>query len=358
MKRSAWVEINHQALQHNLQRVRELAPNALVMAVVKANAYGHDVLAVAETLSSANGFAVSCLNEALELRQAGFIHPILVMQGPQNLYDISDAASNKLRLVLHDYAHLTLLDQCPRHIKVDVALKLDTGMHRLGFPIQQARELYKRLEEHHNVASNSWLMTHLACADDLQNDYTTQQLSTLKQYTLGIKAIRTIANSAGIIGWKKSHANWVRPGIMLYGASPLLKGDHQREGLKAVMSLYAPIIALHHLKQGDLIGYSSRFRCDKDGWFAVVACGYADGYPRHAPSGTPVWVNGKTAPLAGRVSMDMIVIDVNHIEVNVGDIVELWGEHLSVNRIAEAADTISYELLCSAGNACTHQHNY
>lgn len=357
MKRSAWVEIDHQALQHNLRRVRQAAPDAMVMCVIKANAYGHGMLEVAESLSSANGFAVSCLGEALTLRQAGYIHPILVMQGGQNVYEFHESASNKLRLVIHDYGHFTMLDQCPRSVRVDVALKLDTGMHRLGFPVEEARTLYQRLEEHPNVG-NIWLMTHFACADDLSSDATPKQLDLLKEHTLGIMAVRTVANSAGVLGWPRSHANWVRPGIMLYGSSPFIDGSRDKDGLQPVMSLYAPIIALHALKQGDAIGYGATWRCEQEGWFAVVACGYGDGYPRHAPSGTPVWVNGSVATIVGRVSMDLIVIDVDHIDVNVGDTVELWGPHVSVDTVARLADTISYELLCHVGQSCSHVHRY
>jgi alanine racemase len=357
MKRSAWVEINHQALTHNLQQVRHYAPDANVMAVIKANAYGHGVLEVAETLSAADGFAVSCLSEALSLRQAGFIHRILVMQGPQTLYDIYDAASNRLRLVIHDYAQLTLLDQCKRSTSIDVALKLDTGMHRLGFAAEQAREIYQQLEEH-PVVSSVWLMTHLSCADDLESETTHQQLSCFKEQTLGIQATRTIANSAGILGWPDAHANWVRPGIMLYGSSPMPEKHRDEYGLQAVMSLYAPVIAVHQLKQGDRIGYGATWTCEKDGWFAVLACGYADGYPRHLPSGTPVWVKGVEASLVGRVSMDLIVINIDHIDVDVGDRVELWGKHINIDDVAKAAGTISYELLCNAGNLCRQSHCY
>jgi alanine racemase len=357
MKRSAWVEIDHRALKHNLQQARQYAPGTKVMAVIKANAYGHGVLEVAETLSSADGFAVSCLSEAITLRQAGFIHRILVMQGPQTLYDIYDAASNRLRLVIHDYAQLALLDQSKRSTKVDVALKLDTGMHRLGFAIDQARVLYKQLDEH-PVVGSVWLMTHLACADDLGSEATHQQLSLMKEHTLGIQTTRTIANSAGVLGWSASHANWVRPGIMLYGSSPMLEKHRDDYGLQAVMSFYAPVVAVHQLKKGDSIGYGATWTCDNDGWFAVVACGYADGYPRHLPSGTPVWVNGEKASLVGRVSMDLIVVNIDQIDVDVGDAVELWGKHINIDEIARAADTISYELLCNAGNLCQQTHCY
>ena len=350
MKRSAWVTINTDALRHNLQRVRELAPNSQVMAVIKANAYGHGVIEVARALNSANGFAVSCIPEALELRHAGFIHPILVLQGCQNFSDFQVAAMNNLRVVIHDYSQLQLLEKFPMSKPLDVALKLDTGMHRLGIPIDKARSVYQRLNDNLNVKSGCWLMTHLACADDVSDETTQRQLSLFKEYTHGIQATRTIANSAGILAWEDSHDNWVRPGIMLYGSSPMIKGDRNKDKLKAVMSLYAPLIAVHDLKKGDMIGYGSTWECPEDMSVGVVACGYGDGYPRHARSGTPVWVNNQESQIIGRVSMDMVVIDLRENTASVSDTVELWGDHINVDRVAKSAGTIAYELLCNIGN--------
>jgi len=247
---------------------------------------------------------------------------------------------------------LQLLEQLPISKRIDVALKLDTGMHRLGLPIEQTRTIYQQLNENTNVKSGSWLMTHLACADDTANDYTQTQLSLFREHTHGIQAIRSIANSAGILAWKDAHANWVRPGIMLYGSSPMIDGDRNKEQLKAVMSLYAPVIALHHLKKGDSIGYGSTWTCPEDMPVGVLACGYGDGYPRLAGTGTPVWINGKESQILGRVSMDMMTIDLRGHNIATGDIAELWGENISVDRVAKAANTIGYELLCNVGNQC------
>lgn len=354
MKRSARAIIDTAALRHNLARCRDVAPNSLAMAVIKANAYGHNMLKVAETLSHANGFAVSCLSEALELRQAGFLHPILVLQGYQNLQSMKAMAEHRLRAVIHDRSQLDLLDAAAPSIKLDVALKLDTGMHRLGLPIEQARTLFETLRKHPNIKSTPWLMTHMACADEPDNPYTQHQLDRFNKYTEGLQAPRTIGNSASILAWKATHVHWVRPGIMLYGASPFTHGNARRDGLQPVMTLTAPLIAIHTIPKGESIGYGASWTCPEDTRTGVVACGYADGYPRHAPSGTPVWVNGKETRILGRVSMDMIVIDLNGIDARVGDAVELWGKHLPVDRIAHAAGTISYELLCNAGNHCQH----
>lgn len=356
MKRSARAIIDTSALRHNLARCREAAPNSLAMAVIKANAYGHNMLKTAETLNNANGFAVSCIQEALELRQARFIHPILVLQGFRNLQGLKAAAEHRLRVVIHDRQQLELLDSSPASIKVDAALKLDTGMHRIGFPVEQAHNLFERLSKHPNIKPTPWLMTHMACADELDNPYTQKQLDSFNKYTDGLQAPRSIGNSASILGWPQTHANWVRPGIMLYGSSPFANGDFQEDRLQPAMTLTAPLISIHTIPKGESIGYGASWTCPEDTRTGVVAIGYADGYPRHAPTGTPIWINGRETRLLGRVSMDMIIIDLTAIEARIGDQVELWGKHLSVDRISHAAGTIGYELLCNAGNLCQHEY--
>ena len=204
-------------------------------------------------------------------------------------------------------------------------------------------------------------MTHFSSADELEKDTTNQQLITFSTACKNIPLPQSIANSAGILGWDKSHADWIRPGIMLYGGFPFSTSYREVNNLKAAMTLNAPIIAIHDLKQGDSIGYAASWQCPTDMTVAVIACGYADGYPRHAKSGTPVWLNGEEAQLLGRVSMDMIVVDINKCKkgfIQVGDLAELWGENLSVDVIAKSAETISYELLCNAGIACKNSAHY
>ncbi|MBU0656628.1 MAG: alanine racemase [Gammaproteobacteria bacterium] len=356
MKRSARAIIDTSALRHNLRRCREVAPNSLAMAVIKANAYGHNMLKTAETLNNANGFAVSCIPEALELRQARFIHPILVLQGFNTQQDLKAAAEHRLRVVIHDRQQLDLLDSARPSIKIDAALKLDTGMHRLGLPIEQARNLFERLGKHPNIKPTPWLMTHMACADEPGNRHTQAQLERFAKYTEGLQAPRSIGNSASILGWPQTHVNWVRPGIMLYGSSPFMDGNHKEDGLQAAMTLTAPLISIHTIAKGESIGYGASWTCPEDTRTGVVAIGYADGYPRHAPSGTPVWLNGKETRILGRVSMDMVVIDLTAIDARIGDQVELWGKHISVDRVARTAGTIGYELLCNAGNLCQHEY--
>ncbi len=353
MKRSARITLHPQALQNNLQQVKSVALHSKVLAVIKANAYGHGMLEVAEILENAEGYAVACIPEGIKLRRAGTSHPILVLQGHQNLQDLKLANEHQLRVVIHDPSQLSALDLLGTE-KVQISLKIDTGMHRLGIAPQDAVSLYNKLKKHRNIDSDIWLMTHLACADEVDNPATTLQLNTFKTVTQHMNAPLSIANSAGILGWHKSHSDWVRPGIMLYGSSPFAFAENGREkyNLQAAMTLTAPLIAIHQLKQGDPIGYGASYHCPHNMQVGAVACGYADGYPRHAATGAPVSINGIETHTVGRVSMDTVIINLDNISAKVGDRVELWGKNISIDRIAYHAETISYELLCNAGNLC------
>ena len=353
MKRSARITLHPHALKNNLQQVRRAVPNSKVLAVIKANAYGHGMLAVAEILENADGYAVACIPEGIELRSAGTLHPILILQGHQNLADLKIASELQLRVVIHDAAQLPYFDQLSTH-KIQVTLKIDTGMHRLGIPPEESLSLYHRLKNHPNIDPDIWLMTHLACADELDNPATTLQLDTFTQVTDQTNAPMSIPNSAGILGWQASHSDWIRPGIMLYGSSPFVFEEKGREKyhLQAAMTLTAPLIAIYKLKKDDPIGYGASYHCPKNMIVGAVACGYADGYPRHAGTGAPVIINGIETHTVGRVSMDTLIINLDNIPAKVGDKVELWGENISVDRVAYHAETISYELLCNAGNHC------
>jgi len=366
MKRSSHITIHPEALQHNIKRAKQAAPNAKILAVIKADAYGHGAVATAGILYEiADGFAVSCIPEAIELCDAGITKPITVLQGHQSADDLRIAAHYNLRLTVHNNHQLALLDQYSHKKDFDLNLKIDTGMHRLGFHPDRAAEIFQKLSNHSRVnADQLILMTHLACADELDKKSTQQQLACFSDAEKSIASptpiTKSIANSAGILGWKKSHADWIRPGIMLYGSSPFVSSHRDEYDLKAAMTLNAPIIAIHKLRKGDNIGYGATWQCPTDMKVAVIACGYADGYPRHAASGTPVWINGEEAQLVGRVSMDMIVVDIDKLDdenIQVGDLAELWGENLSIDRVAQSADTIAYELLCNAGIACKQMGN-
>ncbi|HIO91942.1 MAG TPA: alanine racemase [Leucothrix mucor] len=354
MRRSARITIHPKALVHNLQQAKLAAPNSKVLAVIKANAYGHGVVETAKALQQeTDAYAVSCIPEAQTLRESGIQHPILVLQGHQNQSDLLVASKLELRLVIHSEEQLVFLDQLGAN-SVKLALKLDTGMHRLGINPADTSSIYRRLKNHSNIDPDIWLMTHLSCADDLDNNYTNTQLTTFSHHAKQISAPTSIANSAGILGWTATHGNWIRPGIMLYGSSPFSRQENNRDkyNLQAAMTLSAPLIAIHNLKKGNPIGYGASYHCPHDMQVGIVACGYADGYPRHATTGTPASLNKVETHIVGRVSMDMIAISLHNIYAQVGDIVELWGANISIDRVAFHAETISYELLCNAGNNC------
>ncbi|HEC04730.1 MAG TPA: alanine racemase [Thiothrix sp.] len=356
MSRPARITIHTEALRHNLLVAKQAAPHSNIMPAVKANAYGHGMVRVATTLADlADGFIVACMSEALQLREEKIANTLLVIQGPLSLDDLKVAVEKDIRLVIHDESQLDLLAVFTSSKPVRIALKLDTGMHRLGIESVKTKQYYSTLKDLSVVHPDIWLMTHLACADDINNDYTQQQISSFNEQAQSLTCTQTIANSAGILAWPDSHKDWVRPGIMIYGSSPINDKSREDFGLRASMTFSAPLIAIHALKKGDAIGYGSTYKCPADMKVGVVACGYADGYPRHVPSGTPVFINGKTTQILGRVSMDLIVVDLSHDQLNeakIGQLAELWGNHIDVDAIAQSAETISYELLCHAGASC------
>ncbi len=346
MSSRARAHIRLPALQHNLQRVRELAPGCRVMAAIKADAYGHGALQVAAALQQADALAVATLEEAMQLHWHGETRPLVVLGGVQNLTEMRTAAEHGFEVVLHDDSHLPLLGQLEAIWKLPLWVKLDTGMHRLGFAPERVAEIQQQLTANAAVELRGW-MTHLACADDIAQPLTARQLASFDQALQGVDGPRSIANSAGILAWPQSHADWVRPGIMLYGSSPLKNGRAVEHNLRPVMSLRSQLIAVHDVAAGEGIGYGQTWICEQDTRVGVVGIGYGDGYPRHLPNGTPLAIRGQRMPLVGRVSMDMSCVDLTALpDAVVGDEVELWGDVISVDEIAEAAGTISYELFC------------
>lgn len=335
------------ALEHNLQRVRQAAPNSRVMAMVKADAYGHGMLRVADTLRDADSFGVARVSEGVQLRAAGIAKPIVVLEGFYDREELLQAAASDLHLVIHEPGQLATLQQQSLPVPVTCWLKVDTGMHRLGFSLAEAMDAYRALCDCGSVADGVGLMTHLSNADEPQNQESDHQIRLLTALITQTGAIGSIANSGGILSWPDSHLDWVRPGIMLYGASPFNGRTGVDDGLLPVMTLRSSLIAVHHFSRGDGVGYGKTWICPEDMPVGVLAIGYGDGYPRHAPSGTPVLLNGMIVPLVGRVSMDMITVDLRtQPEAKVGDRVTLWGVGLPAETVAEHVGTISYELFC------------
>lgn len=347
MSRPAKVVINLSALRHNFSRIRTLAPDSRVMAIVKADAYGHGLVRIAQSLEQADAFGVACLDEARELRQAKIQQRIILLEGPYSGEELTKISQLGLDMVVHDLSQLEMLEQNQLNKPVCIWLKLDTGMHRLGFSPDLASQALARLEQSAGVKEIR-LMTHLASANNREDPMTRKQLQCFSQFNENMSLEKTIANSAGILAFPDAHVDWVRPGIMLYGVSPFSDSNGSQEGLKPVMTLQSKLITVRALKAGDPVGYGATWRCPEDMSVGVVAAGYGDGYPRHAESGTPVLVNGKRVELIGRASMDMLTVDLrSQPQAKTGDPVVLWGEGLPVEEVANHAGTIPYEVICA-----------
>ena len=348
MPRPIQAHIDLSALQHNLQVARR-ATSARIMAVIKANAYGHGLLRVAEALNSADGFALLDIRDAVQLREAGFRQTILLLEGFFSADDLPLAAEYDLTYVIHNAKQIAMLEAYPRRGTLQVWLKVNSGMNRLGFNPQEIPAVMEKLKAHPAVRDIT-LMTHFSQADEAAG--VAEQMDVFKVVAAPYRVARSLANSAALLRYPATHADWVRPGIMLYGASPFAHGDGtqssaQQLGLKPAMTLCSEIISVRELKAGDRVGYGGLFRAENAMRIGVVACGYADGYPRHAPTGTPILVEGLRTRTLGRISMDMLSVDLSALPAaDVGCRVTLWGEGLPVEEVAHAAGTISYELLC------------
>ena len=346
MSRPAQLTIDLQALHHNFEQVKKMVPNCSIIAMVKANAYGHGLERIALALPNADALGVASFEEGMHLRNAGVKNPILLMEGLFNESEIAFAAEHDFSLVVHHAMHLDMLENNNISKPLTIWLKIDTGMHRLGFHPDEAAKAYARLMLCRAVKKPVGLMTHFAASDVLDSSQTLQQIELFNQVTGKLDGPKSLANSAGIIAWPAAHADWVRPGIMLYGASPFSGHRGVEYNLQPVMSLTSQLIAVHQVAKGSRIGYGGTWTCPENTRIGVVGIGYGDGYPRHAGNGTPVLVNGRPCPLIGRVAMDMISVDLGtQPEAKVGDPVLLWGQGLPVEVIAEHSGTTGYELL-------------
>ncbi len=345
MARPLYAQLNLSALRANLAQVRKSAPKTQVLAVVKANAYGHGLVRVLPALVDADGLALLELDAAIALRASHYTRRILLLEGFFAAAELPDIAAKRLGIVIHHAEQVRLLEHAHLARPLEVFVKINVGMNRLGFRAADVPGIIERLTHCDSVAALR-LMAHLPRADE--EDGVKEQVAAFDAACKGLPYPRSIANSAGIVRYNEVGGDIVRPGIMLYGATPFPYDTAEMIGVRPVMTLRSEIIALQDLRPNDSVGYGAVYTASRAHRIGVVACGYADGYPRHAPNGTPVLVCGKKARIAGRVSMDMITVDLTDVpEATIGSPVVLWGEGLPVDDVASAAATVGYELLCA-----------
>jgi alanine racemase len=337
--------IDLRALRHNLRVVKARAPGSRVAAVIKANAYGHGVVRAARALSAADGFAVVELEAAVSLRSAGYAQRLILLEGFFEPRELAVIVDQRIATAVHNAEQLDMLEALPAGAGVDVLLKINSGMNRLGFQPEAAAAALARIKANRGVGAIS-LMTHFANADDPRG--IAWQLERLTHAVGSEPLPRTLANSAAILRYPEAHADWVRPGIMLYGCSPFAESIGVDLGLEPAMTLASQIIAVRDLAAGETVGYGGTFTAERAMRLGVVACGYADGYPRHAPTGTPVLVGDRLTRTIGRVSMDMLCVDLANVpDARVGTPVVLWGAANPIENVASAAGTVGYELMCA-----------
>ena len=338
--------INLEALHHNYLQIKKQTATAQVMVVIKANAYGHGMLEVAQALSNAELFGVARVDEALLLRKAGIITPIIVLEGCFVRQDLALLEKHNLQIVVHSQYQIDQIKKAQLNKPLSVWLKLDTGLHRLGFGPAEINDAAKQLSQSKNVSSPVNFMSHFQFADQAEHQATRQQVELFKLETKGEKGLKSLANSAGLFGNKNTHYDIVRSGIALYGASPFQGKSAESLDLKPVMTLKSELIAVRKQPAGESIGYSGIWTARVKTKIGVVAIGYGDGYPVTAPEGTPVLINGRQVPIVGRVSMDMLTVDLGaDSQAKPGDQVILWGDGLPVESIAEHVGTLNYALL-------------
>ena len=344
--RPVHVVIDSAAFAHNLSRVKELAPNADIMAVIKADGYGHGMEVAADALSGADEFAVNSLDDVYRMRAHGVSKRLNVLSAQLTLEQLNSLAELNVRPVFYDLAQLNLYEQIKPDAGLSIWIKVDTGMGRLGVLPDELSFVYQRLANVEGISSIN-VMTHLANADNVNHPSNAQQISAIEAQVPLFEFDQTsVLNSAGIVNFSSAQADIVRPGIMLYGISPVIGVSAAELGLKPVMTFKSQLISVKSLPAGSAIGYGSSYSLDVNSRIGIVACGYGDGYPRHAPNATLVMVNGLYVPLVGRVSMDMLAVDLGELPAQVGDEVILWGEANPIEDVAESAQTIAYELCC------------
>ena len=355
MSRPTIAKIDLDAVRSNFALAQSLAPDSKTMPMVKANAYGHGAVEVARALADiAPAFGVACIEEAIKLREAGISNPILLLEGTFTADEVELASRHDFWLMVENQHQIDAIIEADLPTPIQAWLGIDTGMHRLGFQPDEAAEVLKRLTANNrNVAKNIVIASHFASAEDSDNSFTQHQqrlfddtAEALSHIGEGLTLQFSLANSAAILMRPEAHRDWNRPGYMIYGCSPL-EGDHKSSDLlKPAMTFESAVISVRTIKPGETVGYNNRWKATVEAKIATIAVGYGDGYPRTAPDGTPVLINGVRCPLAGRVSMDMITVDVTALDtVNVGDKVTLWSPELTPNEISQHSGSSGYELL-------------
>jgi alanine racemase len=338
--------IDLEALSQNYTTLKQRGGDQKMIAVIKGDAYGHGAISVAKALPTADMFAVSRLEEAIELRDAGILQPILLLEGCFCAADLQTAAKLKLHTSIHCLEQLEDLEKSVLHAPLPVWLKIDTGMHRLGVQTSEVANYVTRIEHSEKNLGHVGFMSHFSCADDQTSTTTQQQIDNFNTATAGYPGPKTLANSAGILYWTESQFDAARCGIALYGISPNDDELASELGLTPVMTLQSKLIAVRPHQAGQPVGYGQTWTSPRDTMMGVIAMGYGDGYPRIVPAGTPVYINGRIVPISGRVSMDMITVDLGpNATDKVGDCVEFWGKNIPVAHIAKAAGTIAYDLV-------------
>ncbi len=354
-------KIDLKALAHNLEIIRKLVPKSQLMAVVKANAYGHGLSSIVSALASADATGVATVEEAASLRENGWRGRLMLLQGFANIAELNTAIELETEVVIHQASQLTLLENSGKKLQQRIWIKLETGMNRLGFPAHQAAKLCQRLEQY-----QLGLMTHFACADELECPSVLTQISRFEEAVKGFDLPKTLANSAATLNYPQAHADMVRCGLMLFGVSPLASGCGADLGLRPVMRFCSRLLTVKRCQRGDSVGYNSTYTCEENMPVGVVAIGYGDGYPWHASSDTganPVMLMlaGVACPVIGRVSMDMLAIDLRplklrNIQVQQGAEVILWGPELPIENLARSIGSIPYELLCGLTGRVNYQY--
>jgi alanine racemase len=345
MPRPIVAQIHPDAVSHNLSLVKQRAPRSRTWAVVKANAYGHGIDRVFPALAKADGIALLDLDEAVRVRELGWTKPVLLLEGVFRPDDVQIAQQFDLSVAVHCREQLDLLRLSPSRERINVHLKMNSGMNRLGFRPDAYRAAWEEASSIPGI-SDITLMSHFANADDGDVAW---QMDRFDAVTHGIPGQRSLANSAAVLWHPQAHRDWVRPGVVLYGGSPTGQSRHIEDvGLRASMTLRSEVIGVQSLSAQETVGYGRAFAANTDMRIGVVACGYADGYPRHASTGTPIAVDGIMTQVVGRVSMDMLTVDLTPCpHAQVGSKVELWGEQVKIDDVAHASGTIGYELMCA-----------